>query len=61
MLSVKCNGFNIVSCVISQPFILDNDGEEESGETNIMEKAAFQISQFQVCFTNVSKMWAHLL
>ncbi|XP_040198345.1 Fanconi anemia group I protein [Rana temporaria] len=31
---------------------LDNDGEEESGETNIMEKAAFQISQFQRSLTN---------
>lgn len=60
-LSVKCNGFNIVSSGIPQPFILDNDGEEESGETNIVEKAAFQISQFQVCFTNVLKKWALLL
>ncbi|XP_077327370.1 Fanconi anemia group I protein [Lithobates pipiens] len=31
---------------------LDNEGEEESGETNIMQKAAFQISQFQRSLTN---------
>ncbi|XP_072254252.1 Fanconi anemia group I protein-like [Pyxicephalus adspersus] len=35
---------------------LDNDSEEEVGETNVMEKAAFLISQFQVCFKNVSIM-----